>query len=258
VNTYLYVISCPLGLVKVGVAADPKQRVRNLQIGSPVPLELAAQYEISDLASAKAVEAALKERFLERRERGHWFRATASEVHHTITERSIIDLYRPSEAKARAAARAAEEQARAEAAKASAAVTVAERRRLRQERRLAAARLLAAGKTQVATARALGVTDRTIRNWAKAKSFQTALRRAREQAARQAARAAAKERTRANRNARRRYWRQNPDLFAAEKARRPELRSPFEQQPAPDRKPKPKQQPTRPGRVIRIDGGLNW
>jgi len=82
--------------------------------------------------------------------------------------------------------------------------------------------------TQVATAAALGVTDRTIRNWAKAKSFQTALERARERAARQAAREAAKERSRRNRNARRRVRRQNPGLWADLHARRPELRSPFE------------------------------
>ena len=48
---YVYVISCPLGLVKLGVASNPKQRVQNLQIGSPVPLELAGQYAISDRAS---------------------------------------------------------------------------------------------------------------------------------------------------------------------------------------------------------------
>jgi hypothetical protein len=69
--------------------------------------------------------------------------------------------------------------------------------------------------TQVATAAALGVTDRTIRNWAKAKSFQSALQRARERAEREAARAAAKERGRRERNARRRFRRQNPGLYSA-------------------------------------------
>ncbi len=42
-NAYLYVLSSPLGLLKLGVATDPKRRLRNLQVGSPVPLELAAQ-----------------------------------------------------------------------------------------------------------------------------------------------------------------------------------------------------------------------
>ena len=96
VNTYVYVISCPLELVKVGVASNPKQRVRNLQIGSPVALELAAQYATSDLPSARAVAAALNERFGDRRERGEWFRATPEEVRHALGDRSMIDLYRPS------------------------------------------------------------------------------------------------------------------------------------------------------------------
>jgi hypothetical protein len=79
--------------------------------------------------------------------------------------------------------------------------------------------MLGAGMTQIAAAAALGVTDRTIRNWAKAKSFQTALRRARERAACQAAAETAKERSRAGRNARRRFRRQNPGLWADRKAR---------------------------------------
>ena len=234
-NTYVYVLSSPVGLLKLGVAADPRRRLRNLQVGSPVPLALAAQYPMSDRPTAEAVAAALQERFRDRRERGHWFRATPIEVRRAITERSIIDLYRPSEAGGRAGAREAAAAAKAEAARALAAAGAAERRRLRRERRAAAARMLGEGMTQVAVAEALGVTDRTLRNWAKLKSFQTALRRARERAAREAAAKAAKARSRRERNARRRFRRQNPALWADLQARRPELRSPFEQGPAADR-----------------------
>ena len=223
VNPYVYVLSSPLGLLKLGVAADPRRRLRNLQVGSPVPLALAAQYPMSDRPTAEAVAAALQERFRDRRERGHWFRATPIEVRRAITERSIIDLYRPSEAGGRAGAREAAAAAKAEAARALAAAGAA------------AARMLGEGMTQVAVAEALGVTDRTLRNWAKLKSFQTALRRARERAARQAAAEAAKARRRRERNARRRFRRQNPALWADLQARRPELRSPFEQEPAADR-----------------------
>ncbi len=70
-----------------------------------------------------------------------------------------------------------------------------------------------AGMTQVATAEALGLSDRTLRNWAKLKSFQSALERARtraeqqpEQAERSAARALA--------------------AFEREQARHAELRKP--------------------------------
>jgi hypothetical protein len=96
VNTYVYVISSPLGLLKLGVATDPRRRLRNLQVGSPVPLELAAEFAMSDRPTAEAVAALLQERFRERRERGAWFRASALEVRQAISERGAIGLYRPS------------------------------------------------------------------------------------------------------------------------------------------------------------------
>ena len=163
-NAYVYVISSPLGLLKAGVATDPKRRLRNLQVGSPVPLELAAQYLMSDRPTAQAVAAVLQERFRERRERGEWFRATPLEVRQAITERSVIGLYRPSEANERAAERAAAAAAKAEAAGAIAAATTKERRRLRRKRWDEAARLLVQGATQAAAGEAVGVSDRTIRN----------------------------------------------------------------------------------------------
>nr|MBA3374559.1 hypothetical protein [Actinomycetota bacterium] len=52
---------------------------------------------------------------------------------------------------------------------------------------------------------------------------------------REAAAEAAKACSRRERNARRRFRRQNPALWADLQARRPELRSPFEQGPAADR-----------------------
>lgn len=116
-------------------------------------------------------------------------RATPLEVRQAIGDCEIVDLYRSSEAKARTAARVAAETAKAEAAQALASATAKERRRLRQKRRRAAAEMLAAGMTQVATAEALGVSDRTIRNWAKGKAFQGALARAQTRAERQGARA---------------------------------------------------------------------
>jgi len=221
-KAHLYVISTPLGLVKVGASANPKQRVQNLQIGSPVPLTLAGQYEMSDRPTAEAVAAALEERFRARRERGQWFRATPLEVRQAIGDREIVDLYRSSEAKTRQADRLAAETAQAEAAAALASASAKERRRLRQQRRRAAAGMLAAGMTQVATADALGVTDRTIRNWTKDKAFQTALARAQARAERQDA------------NAERRAARRRATIEQQNAARRPELRSEQDPDPKPD------------------------
>src|SRR2546430_1523788 len=183
---YVCVFSCPQGLLKLGVAAEPRRRLRNLQVGSPVPLELATSYRMSDRPTAEAVAAALQERLREQRERGHWFRATATEVRRAFSERSLIELSRPSEAGERAAEREAAAAAKAEAAAALAAANAAERRRLRRERRRAAAELLVGGKTQVAVAEEVGGSDRTVRNWAEAKSFQRELERASERAGRPA------------------------------------------------------------------------
>ena len=215
---YVYVISSPLELVKLGLARKPKQRLQNLQIGSPVPLELGGQYEMSDRATAEAVVAALQERFRARRERGHWFRATALEVRQALGERELAALYRSSEARQRAAARRAAEVAKSEAAAALAAASATERRRLRLQRRRAAARMLAEGETQAASAEALGITDRTIRNWLRDEAFQKALARAERSAERRQARAQ-------ERALRRRAAREQQDA-----ARRPELR---EQEPEP-------------------------
>jgi hypothetical protein len=39
-EVYLYVISCRLERVKIGVAGDAEKRLRELQVGSPVELKL--------------------------------------------------------------------------------------------------------------------------------------------------------------------------------------------------------------------------
>jgi hypothetical protein len=59
-KAYLFVISCPLGLVRIGVSGNPRRRVANLQIGSPVALVLALQREMSDLESARVIVSGLE------------------------------------------------------------------------------------------------------------------------------------------------------------------------------------------------------
>ena len=62
---YVNTIFCPLELVKLGVATNPDPSAE-LQIESPVPLELAGHYAMSDRPTAEAVVAALQERFAAR------------------------------------------------------------------------------------------------------------------------------------------------------------------------------------------------
>jgi hypothetical protein len=74
------------------------RRLRNLQVGSPVPLTLAAQYPMRDRATAEAVAVALRERFRARRERGDWFRAARAEVARVLGECGLRELSAPAAA----------------------------------------------------------------------------------------------------------------------------------------------------------------
>lgn len=65
----VYLIGSPGSpLVKIGWTDNPKRRLRNLQTGSPVPLQLLALFE-----GGSIVEAELHRRFADRRRHGEWF-----------------------------------------------------------------------------------------------------------------------------------------------------------------------------------------
>lgn len=55
-------------LVKIGCTDNPERRLRHLQTGSPLPLQLLALFEGGFL-----VEAALHRRFADKRRHGEWF-----------------------------------------------------------------------------------------------------------------------------------------------------------------------------------------
>lgn len=62
-----------LGLVKIGVADDPKKRLRTLQVGCPVPLKLRGVFATDD---AHRLEGGFHLRFTEIRVQGEWFKIT--------------------------------------------------------------------------------------------------------------------------------------------------------------------------------------
>jgi len=109
----VYAISCQLGLTKIGVAGDARERLRALQVGSPVPLELAGCYHYRSADDAYAVAADLRRQLAERHERGGWYRLTAAEVRYAIGNRSARQAPREAAA-ARAAATAAAAGARSQ------------------------------------------------------------------------------------------------------------------------------------------------
>ena len=175
-------------LVRIGLARDPGQRLRELQVGSPLKLDLAHTHACADRLAAEAIVEELERRFAGRREHGHWYRLDVVDLRSALDNPTTVAA--PATAAA-ARARAAAEEARREAAfkrrrgRGSRARTQKElayqRRRERERARMQkqAARLLASGRTQTEAAAAIAVTPRTLRNWKRAPAFERAFARER-------------------------------------------------------------------------------
>ena len=178
----VYLIASRLGLAKIGVAPEPRQRLRELQVGSPVRLELALAEPYPTRQQARAVAEELARRFAARRAHGHWYRLTTAEVRRALAS---PELRRAPARAARARAAAAAGEARSAREPGGSGRARTEKQRAYQRRRLRAragkqrraAKLLAQGQKQLAVAAALEVSARTLRNWSKTPAFQRALAR---------------------------------------------------------------------------------
>jgi len=251
----LYAIGCRLGLTKIGVAAEARERRRALQVGSPVPLELAGCYHYPRAQDAYAVAAELRRQLAERHEQGGWYRVTPDEVRQAIGTQSARQAPREAAAARRAAlaAEAEAERQRGERAR--------QRRRTRAQNRRqklrTVARLLAAGLTQQAAGRELDVNERTIRRWTKLPGFESELAKARARQERERARQRAHQR-RADTAGRRRA-RQHPARERERAKPAPSAEPGREEQPAAERKrpPAAARSPREGGRILSIvDGEL--
>jgi len=184
----VYVISCRLERVKIGVAADARKRLRELQVGSPLELKLALTRPYAERRDADAVAEELSRCFAGRRLRGSWYRLTVAEVREALSRRATLEA--PARARAAAAAAARDRPVaprRDERPRARTEKQRAYERRRRQERtrkQKRAAKLLGQGMTQQQTARAVGVSTRTLRNWKAVLAFRRELERQRDQATR--------------------------------------------------------------------------
>jgi hypothetical protein len=178
----VYLITSGLGLAKLGVAREPRQRLHELQVGSPVRLELALAAPYATRQPARAVAEELGRRFAARRAHGHWYRVTTAEVRGALAS---PDLRQAPARVARAAAAAAAGEARSApgTGRGGRARTVKQRayqrrrRRARAAKQRRAAKLLAQGVKQLEVAAALDVSARTLRNWSKTAAFQRAVAR---------------------------------------------------------------------------------
>lgn len=74
---FIYAISAPNGLVKIGRAANPRDRFSTIQCGSPLPLKLEFSVDVNDDVSAERV---LHRRLRPLRHHGEWFEISVPEA----------------------------------------------------------------------------------------------------------------------------------------------------------------------------------
>ncbi len=180
-GTYVYAISCRrLGLLKIGVADQPRKRLRELQVGSPLELTLAYTQPYGERGDAVAVCEELYRCFAEKRDRGRWYRLTVEQLRYGFGRRATVEA--PQRASAAEAARESQLTDRRTRSGRRTEKQLAYERRRRQQRRQKqrrAARLLS-WMTQEQAAAVLGVSSRTLRNWKTAPAFRRELERARQ------------------------------------------------------------------------------
>jgi hypothetical protein len=180
---FVYLIASRLGLAKIGVAPEPRQRLRELQVGSPVRLELALAEPYATREEARAVAEELAQRFAARRAHGHWYRLTTAEVRGALASPELRRA--PARvARARAAAAAGDARSAREPGRRGGRAPTEKQRAYQRRRRRAragkqrrAAKLFAQGQKQLEVAAAVDVSARTLRNWSKTPGFQRVLAR---------------------------------------------------------------------------------
>ena len=75
----VYVIECA-GRVKIGLANDPQQRVRDLNTGSPDPATLYAHRVYANRLTAHEIESRMHRLLRAKRVKGEWFDVPAAEA----------------------------------------------------------------------------------------------------------------------------------------------------------------------------------
>jgi hypothetical protein len=186
-EAFLCVVAAASGLVRLGVAGDPRKRLRELQVGSPVKLELALAQPSPSRLDAEAVVAALEREFADRRAHGSWYRISAADLRSALANPATLAA--PATAAAARAAAAADQarfaRRRGRSSRARTEKELAYQRRRRRERQAKqkrAATLIAGGLSKTDAAAAVGVTPRTLNNWDKTPSFSRELESQRKRA----------------------------------------------------------------------------
>lgn len=75
--------------VKIGVAIDPEQRVKELQVGNPLPLRLAQEFGPWRREIAMQAEYRAHKKLAEKQACGEWFRCSLQEASAVVRRASV-------------------------------------------------------------------------------------------------------------------------------------------------------------------------
>ncbi len=84
-RTYVYLLQDEQAATKIGISAQPRQRIASLQTGHPEPLHLIRAIRCRTAATARAVERDLHAHFEHYRMNGEWFDLTDRQVRRAIS-----------------------------------------------------------------------------------------------------------------------------------------------------------------------------
>ena len=92
--TCVYIIECA-GRVKIGVANDPRSRLKELNIGSPDPARLVGTREFTSRAVAFEIESRMHRILRARQVKGEWFDIPADEAWALLKKQRPLRLINP-------------------------------------------------------------------------------------------------------------------------------------------------------------------
>jgi hypothetical protein len=85
---YIITVAGTLGLIKVGIAKDPEQRLKDLQTASPFKLALFGFARVGSYTAARTLEFAVHVALAPFWQVGEWFRVAPEDAQRTIIQKA--------------------------------------------------------------------------------------------------------------------------------------------------------------------------
>ena len=84
----VYFVQCGQ-YVKIGIADNPKTRLRELQVGNPITLTILNTFKV---VRANQVEHSLHEHFMDQWQRGEWFTMPADQIERIRNAKTLLEV----------------------------------------------------------------------------------------------------------------------------------------------------------------------